>query len=708
MNKLLVKKITGITAVALIIAIAFSIISTAIVFAAPDFNVTNDMINVTMDAGQSYTSKITVTDQSATEPMDLQIEVDGLGQGLDGASLALSASQDTSPYSARTFCSIDKTTLHMEPGAAGYVNATVSVPSGKNSGEYYASIYMYTSSADPNKVGVRLAILVPVIVTIPGFSPSRTAQMTGPTVSQVTSGQTIEAVTILKNNGNCRISSATDTISLYNSTGTQISQSVITLGSPSILPGYSRQITSHFTSQPVGSYSVKSLIVMGDGTQLGPQTLTFNVIQPTTTTIPGSAPPVINGFSPASGGTGTTVIITGSFFTGATAVGFGGVSAQSFSLDSDTQITAVVGNGSSGTVSVTNPAGTVYSSGTFTFAVTPSITSFSPTSAAANATVTINGYNFTNITAVKFGGTNASSFTVNSSTLITAVVGTGTSGAVSVTNTNGTASKDGFVFIPATTSTNSTTTATNTPTRTTTPSRTTITTTTKLAKTITTTSVNPDDTDYLLSGIDPASLVVASFDNIDSSYLDTTQKNGLEIKLTGVDNSGLVIIGRYYNEPTVTVPFSAGVIKGGTGKPAIKFVNVRVKGITRGTTRITLHYTDQEVSKFSPNSLFLAYYYGDKWHFCENEVNDPKNNNISADIPAIRLDGGIIGLGGDTGGNAANGFPAVGQSSSPVSPGVSWALVGLIIGSVVVLGVIIIVAVSRNKNREAEETETEL
>jgi len=87
----------------LIIAIAFSIISTAIVFAAPDFNVTNDMINVTMDAGQSYTSKITVTDQSATEPMDLQIEVDGLGQGLDGASLALSASQDTSPYSARTF-----------------------------------------------------------------------------------------------------------------------------------------------------------------------------------------------------------------------------------------------------------------------------------------------------------------------------------------------------------------------------------------------------------------------------------------------------------------------------------------------------------------------------------------------------------------------------------------------------------------------------
>jgi len=62
----------------------------------------------------------------------------------------------------------------MEPGAAGYVNATVSVPSGKNSGEYYASIYMYTSSADPNKVGVRLAILVPVIVTIPGFSPSRT------------------------------------------------------------------------------------------------------------------------------------------------------------------------------------------------------------------------------------------------------------------------------------------------------------------------------------------------------------------------------------------------------------------------------------------------------------------------------------------------------------------------------------------------------
>ena len=701
MKKLFTKKLIGFISIATITAIIFSIISTAIVLAAPDFNVTNDMIDVTMNAGQTYTSKITITDQSATEPMDLQVEVDGLGQGLDGSSLALPASQDTSPYSARTFCSINKTSLHIDPGIAGDVNATVTVPAGKQSGEYYASIFLYTTSSDPNKVGVKLAILVPVIVTIPGFSPSRTAQIIGPAVPQLTAGQTIEADTTLKNNGNCRLSSATDTIALYNSSGIQISQSVITLGAPSILPGFSRQFTARFTAQPVGSYSVKSTIVLGDGTQLGPQTFSFNVIQPTTTPVSGSTPPIVTGFSPTSGSAGTTVTITGSGFTGSAVVGFGGVSAQSFSIDSDSQITAVVGNGASGTISVTNAGGTTYSTASFTFTAAPSITSFSPIFGSSGSSVTINGYNFTNITGVKFGGTSAQSYTVNSKYQITAVVGNGTSGAVSVSNANGTASKDGFVFIPLA-STTSTTTTTKATTTTKTNIPTAKTTTVKPVKTITTTSVNPDTTDYLLPGIDPASLVVAGFDHIDLSYLDTTQQNGLEIRITGVDNAGIVILGRYINEPTVNVPFSAGQIKGGTGKNAIKYVNVRVKGTTTGTATITLHYSDQEVINFAPGSLFLAYYYGDKWHTCENMVINPNNHTISGDIPAIRLDGGIIGLGGDTGGNSANGFPVIGQNSSLPGQGISWALVGLIIGSIVILGVLIVAIISRKKNEDAE------
>jgi len=95
-------------------------------------------------------------------------------------------------------------------------------------------------------------------------------------------------------------------------------------------------------------------------------------------------------------------------------------------------------------------ASTVYS-----FAQEPTITAFptgsaavAPFSGATGTTMTINGTNFTGATAVSFGGTPASSFTVVSSTQITAVVAGGSSGNVVVTTPNGTATRTGFTYLP--------------------------------------------------------------------------------------------------------------------------------------------------------------------------------------------------------------------------------------------------------------------
>ena len=159
--------------------------------------------------------------------------------------------------------------------------------------------------------------------------------------------------------------------------------------------------------------------------------------------------PTITSFTPTSSGTGLTVTITGTNFTGATAVSFGGTTATSFTVVSATSITAVIANGTSGSVSVTTPGGTVTLAG-FTFVNAPTITSFTPTSGITGTTVTITGTNFTTASAVKFGGTAATSFVVNSSTSISAVVSSGTSGSVSVTTAGGTAAKSGFTFTPQT------------------------------------------------------------------------------------------------------------------------------------------------------------------------------------------------------------------------------------------------------------------
>ena len=74
----------------------------------------------------------------------------------------------------------------------------------------------------------------------------------------------------------------------------------------------------------------------------------------------------------------------------------------------------------------------------------PSITSFSPSSACPGDTITITGTNLSLVSSVSFGSTLASSFNIIDSTTITALVGFGNSGNVSVTNSGGTSSLAGF------------------------------------------------------------------------------------------------------------------------------------------------------------------------------------------------------------------------------------------------------------------------
>jgi len=81
----------------------------------------------------------------------------------------------------------------------------------------------------------------------------------------------------------------------------------------------------------------------------------------------GGTPPAITGISPASGLAGTIVTITGTDFTGATAVRFNGMAAASFTVDSATSITATAPTGvTTGPISVTTAGGTASSTGNFT------------------------------------------------------------------------------------------------------------------------------------------------------------------------------------------------------------------------------------------------------------------------------------------------------------------------------------------------------
>ena len=190
-----------------------------------------------------------------------------------------------------------------------------------------------------------------------------------------------------------------------------------------------------------GAGSSGSVILMNPDGWGGPLTnFTF---------LPPPVQPTILSVSPDTAYAGTTITIRGAHFTGANQVRFGGIDAASFTVITDSLLTAVTGSGSSGYVDVITPAGMASQLGfTFEYPI-PYVRSFSPDSGATGSIITIHGLNFTNTEAVLFGGYGASSFTVLSDTLLTAVVSGGASGSVQVQALHGNGSLPGFTYIPA-------------------------------------------------------------------------------------------------------------------------------------------------------------------------------------------------------------------------------------------------------------------
>ena len=178
--------------------------------------------------------------------------------------------------------------------------------------------------------------------------------------------------------------------------------------------------------------------------------------------------PTVASISPSSGpivgGTAVTINGTG-FVSGNTTVTIGGNSATGIIFGSTTSITVITPAGTTGAqdVVVTTPGGSATLPRGFTYAVpapAPTLTSISPTSGttAGGTGVTITGTGFyaggssAAVSAVTFGGANATNYTVTSDTSITATTPAGMTGAqdVVVATPGGSATlPGGFTYVAA-------------------------------------------------------------------------------------------------------------------------------------------------------------------------------------------------------------------------------------------------------------------
>jgi len=296
-----------------------------------------------------------------------------------------------------------------------------------------ANQIMATAPAGTGTVDIR-------VTTLGGTSAASAAdQFTyrpPPTVTSIspTAGPTGGGTTVVITGTNLSDATAVTFGGTASGFTTNSSTQITTATSPAGLPG-----TVDVTVTTIGGTSATSAA----------DQFTY-VAAPTVTAI---APPA----GPSTGG--TTVVITGTGFSGATAVTFGGLSAG-YITNSNTQITATAPAGIPGTVDirVTTVGGTSATSvaDQYTYVEAPAVAMISPAAGptSGGTTVTISGLGFSGATAVSFGATAATGYTVNSNNQITATAPAGV-GTVDVqvstvggTSTPAAASKYTFVAPP--------------------------------------------------------------------------------------------------------------------------------------------------------------------------------------------------------------------------------------------------------------------
>lgn len=297
--------------------------------------------------------------------------------------------------------------------------------------------------------------------TSPESSETVSLQIDTPTGGAVIGSQNTATLTILDDDAASSVQfsaiaysvveggTATITVTRTGSTSAQATVNYAT--SPgTATQGVDYSHTSGTLTFPIGSTSQTFTVTTLQDTAVEVnETITLTLSSPSSATLgtPSTATltihdddgpdPIVTSVSPDSGTVagGTTVVITGQYLSNASSVRFG-LEATSFTVDSDTKITAVTPAHAAGPVGVivTTPAGTSNTDVTYTFTgAGPTVTDVSPKTGptAGGTTVTVTGTNFLGATQVTIGGT-AVPFTIHSSTSISFVAPAKSAGTVDI------------------------------------------------------------------------------------------------------------------------------------------------------------------------------------------------------------------------------------------------------------------------------------
>ena len=267
--------------VALTVAILLALIAVP-VYANPGLKVSNAAIVIDVSPGQTLTQKMTASIAAADPATDILVKITGVAQSVDGGYQLLDAAQDTSPYSAREFVTVDKNSFHLEPGGSQDVIATIQVPQDVGVGGRYAIINMSTKPMPGAGVNIITAVNVPVYLTVKGSQLVHTGKITELSIGNFTSSQPVNILTNFQNTGNHHFKVKGE-VAVMNAQGQNLGTISIPVTSSSILPDTVRQLQATFMPTgelAPGTYTISSKVMLEDGTVLDEANSTFKINAP--------------------------------------------------------------------------------------------------------------------------------------------------------------------------------------------------------------------------------------------------------------------------------------------------------------------------------------------------------------------------------------------------------------------------------------------
>ena len=232
--------------------------------------------------GESYTQTLTVSIGKDDAATDILIEVLGYGANDSGDVVAVPAEADTNPYSARSFIQPARTTVHVEPGETKQADFTVTIPTDVGNGGRYAILRFSTAPTGEGTVGIVSAIVLPVRFTISGSQLTHTGKITNISAGDVISGKPVDITTTFQNTGNHHFKFK-EAVTVSNAAGETL-DTINTALSPSyVIPSLSEDLSATYIPKgelAPGTYTVKSTVMLDDGTVLDTSTGSFTVAQP--------------------------------------------------------------------------------------------------------------------------------------------------------------------------------------------------------------------------------------------------------------------------------------------------------------------------------------------------------------------------------------------------------------------------------------------